>query len=588
MAPRSKRITQLTDWAQSDAVGIQISRTIRLDESPDAGIGWRMASAPSSSDDGGGGGASANKSSSLLITVPSATALTVECPGPGPNDRTVRVDAKHWPWYVQMAVYLSTLQERGHTSGSTSSTSNKERLDYRPWLEALPSSFDTPIHWSTLEELQYPPMARLVAQQRAKWTQYYTKVQELYPQMTYDDFVYWCEMSRSRGFSGSYSGNAFSPNIYAFTLLLVTAYVGLDLGTLEQAANGAGVVLAVSILKGTVNVVIVAVVLRVIPAIHLSHTHTHTHRHQHNDRHALDFVLPKLFFKTKRYVICPMIDMANHNSSSSSGGANRASVAFEYFGDAYSLALSTATTTTITTDNVVTARAKQNDRSEEEEEENELFISYGDRSNDQLLQYYGFVEANNPHEVYLLPPIRAWDLVALEVAGGRTVPPGRLAALAPALQALQQQQQAVVDDEDEEGNGTVMTGDDDDDDDDDDDGGGVDGVVVVARGQGVDPSALQLLRALLATEDEWIAAGRSVGPFQKVVNGENEKCVQKVVAAVLTRELQSKPTTLEQDEQLLLLSQPQEPAEQRLAIRFRIEKKKLLRETIAAIRTTHH
>jgi hypothetical protein len=81
MAPRSKRITQLTDWAQSDAVGIQISRTIRLDESPDAGIGWRMASTPSSSDDGGGGGASANKSSSLLITVPSATALTVECPG---------------------------------------------------------------------------------------------------------------------------------------------------------------------------------------------------------------------------------------------------------------------------------------------------------------------------------------------------------------------------------------------------------------------------------------------------------------------------------------------------------------------------
>jgi hypothetical protein len=428
-----------------------------------------------------------------------------------------------------MAVYLSTLQERSQTSGSSSSTSNKERLDYRPWLEALPSSFDTPIHWSTLEELQYPPMARLVAQQRSKWTQYYTKVRELYPQLTYDDFVYWCEMSRSRGFSGSYSGNAFSPNIYAFTLLLVTAYVGLDLGTLEQAVNGAGVVLAVSILKGTVNVVVVfPVVLRVIPAIHLSHTHTHAQRHQHNDRHALDFVLPKLFFKTKRYVICPMIDMANHNSSSSSGGTNRASVAFEYFGDAYSLAL----TTTTTSDDAVTARAKQNDRSEEEAK-NELFISYGDRSNDQLLQYYGFVDANNPHEVYLLPPIRAWDLAALEVAGGRTVPPGRLAALAPALQAQQQQQQqAVVDDEDEEDNGTVMTGDDDD-----DIGGGVDGVVVVTRGQGVDPSALQLLRALLATENEWIAAGRSVGPFQKVVNSDNEKCVQQVVASVLTREM---------------------------------------------------
>jgi Rubisco LSMT substrate-binding len=294
-----------------------------------------------------------------------------------------------------------------------------------------------------------------------------------------------------------------------------------------------------------------------------------------------------------------MIDMANHNSSSSSsGGANRASVAFEYFGDAYSLALTTATTTTttISTDDVVTAT--KIDRTMEEEGENEVFISYGDRSNDQLLQYYGFVESNNPHEVYLLPPIRAWDLAALEVAGGRTVPPGRLAALAPALQAQRQQQQAVVDDEDKEDNGTVMTGDD------DDSGGGVGSVVVVTRGQGVDPSALQLLRALLATEDEWIAAGQSVGPFQKVVNSDNENCVQKVVAAVLARELQSKPTTLEQDEQLLLsllaittttqkrmkmVEPPPEPAtEQRLAICFRIEKKKLLRETIAAIRTTNH
>jgi len=32
----------------------------------------------------------------------------------------------------------------------------------------------------------------------------------------------------------------------------------------------------------------------------------------------------------------------------------------------------------------------------------QVFISYGDRSNDQLLQYYGFVEENNPHDVYVV------------------------------------------------------------------------------------------------------------------------------------------------------------------------------------------
>jgi hypothetical protein len=31
-----------------------------------------------------------------------------------------------------------------------------------------------------------------------------------------------------------------------------------------------------------------------------------------------------------------------------------------------------------------------------------VYISYGERSNDQLLQYYGFIEPNNVHDVYEL------------------------------------------------------------------------------------------------------------------------------------------------------------------------------------------
>ena len=55
----------------------------------------------------------------------------------------------------------------------------------------------------------------------------------------------------------------------------------------------------------------------------------------------------------------------------------------------------------------------------------EMFISYGPRSNDQLLQYYGFVEEQNAHDIYILPPIREWDIGQLEEACGRKIGNGR-------------------------------------------------------------------------------------------------------------------------------------------------------------------
>jgi hypothetical protein len=76
-----------------------------------------------------------------------------------------------------------------------------------------------------------------------------------------------------------------------------------------------------------------------------------------------DFVLPKLL-KVQKYVICPFIDMANHV-----GVGMRGNVAFEYFSDGFSL-------------------STLGDIREGEE----VCIQYGPRNNDQLLQYYGFVE----------------------------------------------------------------------------------------------------------------------------------------------------------------------------------------------------
>lgn len=213
-----------------------------------------------------------------------------------------------------------------------------------------------------------------------------------------------------------------------------------------------------------------------------------------------------------------MIDMANHKSMGAC-----ADVSFEYFGNAYSLA--------------VTGTQSAN---------SELFISYGDRSNDQLLQYYGFVEVDNPHDVYVLPPIREWDLAALEEVCGRSVPAGRLAEMAAALKQFDDS-----------------------------------GVLLTRSSNSIDPSAMQTIRALFATKQEWSSAG-SVGPFQDMVNADNETCARKVVAAILEKELSDKPTSLEEDAKIPRKNMDDSEL---LAIEFRVEKKRLLQEQLRAFRS---
>jgi hypothetical protein len=334
-------------------------------------------------------------------------------------------------------------------------------------------------------------------------------------------------MARSRAFSGTSSAfgvkSKFDPKLYVFTLLLVAAYVGLGLGTVEQAANGAAVVLCAAILK--------------------------------------DFVAPKLAGnrkrKTKVYVICPLIDMANHRSFSRC----QADVSFEVFGNAYSLALASAPSSS--------ASAPTSGNAKEE-----VWISYGPRSNDQLLQYYGFVERDNPHDVYVLPPLREWDVAALEAACGRSLVAGRLAQLdragllggsGPAARG------GGADHDPEEGDGGVDA----------------DGGVVVTPADGVDPAVMQALRALVSTSQEWERAGGAIGNFASENSGgaDNERCARRAALAALQLELQSKPTTLEEDVRLLrrLEAAPSldiASPEEKLAIQFRIEKKKLLVEAI--------
>jgi Rubisco LSMT substrate-binding len=467
---------------------------VSITESPGAGLGICSKQALNSN--------------SVVMAVPSSVALSIESPGEGPDDRSVldkipvdRKDLASLPWFAQFAVYLYKLDKVDPRKN------NMANLDMKPWLDSLPRTFDTPIHW-TLEQraqLQYDFLQGSIPRQEQQWKQYYDNklTAALKQQMSWQDFVWGCEVARSRAFSGTYTGSAFNPLNYAFTLLLVLVYVGLDFGTLEQAANGAGLVFCAQVLK--------------------------------------DFVLPKLLFKKKRYIICPLMDMANHKSYGTTAG-----VSFEFFGDVYSLTVSNGVT--------VSAANK------------ELFISYGTRSNDQLLQYYGFVEPNNPHDVYIMPPLRNWNIGKLEQACGRTFAPGRLQKLERAgLLGTTQEEMMDVTGEDAANNA---------------------GGVVVTRAGGVDPAVMQAIRALVASDKEWQDAGESIGNFveENSAGPETERLTRLAVKVALEMELADKPTTLEQDEECLKnmnqIKSLDAGVEERLAVLFRMEKKKLLMDTI--------
>jgi hypothetical protein len=252
-----------------------------------------------------------------------------------------------------------------------------------------------------------------------------------------------------------------------------------------------------------------------------------------------DFVLPKLF-KKRRYVICPMIDMANHQSVKFAG-----QVSFEYFANAYSLA----------TDQAIPSG-------------DEVYISYGPRSNDQLLQYYGFVERNNPNDVYVMPPLREWDIEALERATDRKFAVGRLEKLNRA--GLLGSATTVLSDKKYDETEVANAN----------------GGVVITRVLGLDPAILQALRALVSTEDEWNAAGQAVGSFAEEGSGgaANEAAARLAARTAVGMELQSKETTLQEDEALLqrmdTVKSMDASREEKLAVQFRIEKKKLLSETL--------
>jgi hypothetical protein len=458
----------------------------------------------------------------VIMEVPTTMSLSVDTPSDVSNPLIQQLfdnDQKAYlnaPWWVQLSLVLNAFDQKLMRKNQKGSSDTTGGVDMTAWIESLPRKFNTPIHWSseTLSELQYKFLQDATVLQKQNWEQQYQNIMKglgsssaFGQQLSNDNFVWGCECARSRAFSGAYSGSAFNPAPYGLTLFLVAAYIGLNLGTIEQAANGAALVLCANILK--------------------------------------DFVVPK-FRKTKRFVICPCIDMANHDGR----GRHTGEVAFEYFGNSYSLAL------------------RQDAPSIQTGEE--MFISYGARSNDQLLQYYGFVETNNPHDVYIMPPLREWDIEALEKACGRKFGADRLIKLDKAGLLGQSL--------DTSGSG------------DDSDATNRGGGVVVSRATGIDPAVLQALRALVSTNEEWKDAGEAIGNFAGDSSGgaANERAANLAAKTAMEIELSRKATTFEEDEMLLIQMSKSKGGistneERTLAIVFRLEKKKLLKEVIDSL-----
>ena len=480
---RLKRSTPLTEWARENDIklgGVEIVAT------KTSGLGLYSTQTLNSND--------------IVIQVPTKLTLSVE----SPTDYNIAMEKKLFssnpkayrnsPWWAALSIQLNYYDKVDSVNQSAGG------VDMKAWMNSLPRAYDTPLHWSesSLNELQYRPMLDAVALQKRVWRKQYDDLvassSEFASRISYEDFVWGCETARSRAFSGAYSGSAFNPIPYATVALLVAIYIGLGIGSVEQAANGAALVVCGSILK--------------------------------------DFVFPKLL-KAQKYVICPLIDMANHVGVGATGN-----VAFEYFADGFSLSALDAVS-----------------------KGSEIFISYGPRNNDQLLQYYGFVESSNVHDVYILPPIRNWNIEALEQACGRKVGPGRLEKLDRAG-LLGFESSKNFDANTEVANSI--------------------GGVVLTRATGIDPAVIQALRALVSSDEEWDEAGEAIGNFATEVSASNELAARTAVRRAMELELESKATTIAEDENLLKLFSEGKgvETEEVLAVMFRLEKKKLLQEAI--------
>ena len=144
----------------------------------------------------------------LLVQVPSDLALSVQSPKDSndlirreffPNENAKAYESISW--WAQLSLQINYLDKINSNKGE-----GNDKKDMRPWIESLPKTFDTPIHWeeSHLDQLQYNHMKDAVTIQSKSWRlEYDTLVTNsggvsstLEQNIKFDDFVWGCENAR--------------------------------------------------------------------------------------------------------------------------------------------------------------------------------------------------------------------------------------------------------------------------------------------------------------------------------------------------------------------------------------------------------
>lgn len=232
---------------------------------------------------------------------------------------------------------------------------------------------------AALETIGYTPLVRAVEAQREEWE----RARAVAPNSpTAKEWDWAMSTVRSRTFSGPYTPGTF---LGALAQLFGASTLALGYALVSGGAGAADT--AFDFFSGAVVFVLMN-----------------------------EFVFGPRFTKAKRYVLCPWIDLLNHDGTL--GGSD---IAYEYFKDAFSV--------------------RVDPEGPDTPVGGQMLISYGSRSNDVLLRYYGFAEAGNVHDVYELEqedlilkidkvrPLPAGALPALKAAG--LVDASRVVALTP-------------------------------------------------------------------------------------------------------------------------------------------------------------
>ena len=374
-----------------------------------------------------------------------------------------------------------------------------------PWIRRLPSTFSTPLTWSDkdIDDLQYPPLIEKIKAQKDKWRNLY----ELWSKatsMNFKDKVPYSEMVWALQCVNSRAFSGPYEGSTASERRALIAFTGF--------LTAVWPVLGLGTLEQALSaafIVTLSIFLRDVISLRAS--------------------------SLKRYVICPYVDMFNHKSDCVSDAS------YNYFTGQFQLFTG------------------------DYQPGNQVFVSFGKQSNDRLFQYYGFIEPDNPHDIYEfncgfveLIFKYADELSTIISFPAQPDPKTRLEYVSTALRKT-----VIQNADDPNSLRSSMSA--------SDFKSRIfrtppSSALTISKKCSYDDVTIRSLRAFLSSESEWkaLAPGltESLKGLEQPLSLETEKNIEKALAAIASLELSSMTTSLEKDLELLkgLNSSPEAPS----------------------------